>query len=163
MLVVFLNTKLQHCSISAMEQYILSDEWLFLTLLTLRDAVNLTVVNTGEAGVNTTGPPQETVINGLFTWFSVIGPKMACRNVRWLILSACSDVKSASTKTKTDQVATKARTDLCNFLKKMYIYFYPNFSICLIFHEYGIWLVGSANVLCATIHIVRRGRKFQGK
>lgn len=109
-----------------MEQYILSDEWLFLTLLTLGDAVNLTVVNTGEAGVNTTGPPQETVINGLFTWISVIGPKMACRNVRWLILSACSAVKSASTETKTDQVATKAGTDLCNFLKNIYI-FLPKF------------------------------------
>lgn len=46
---------------------------------------------------------------------------MACRNVRLLILSACSDVKSASTETKTDKVATKARTDLCNFLKKYII------------------------------------------
>lgn len=48
---------------------------------------------------------------------------MACRNVRWLILSACSDVKSASTESKTDQVATKARTDLFNFyFKKIYIF-----------------------------------------
>lgn len=55
---------------------------------------------------------------------------MACRNVRWLILSACSDVKSASTETKTDKVATKARTDLCNFLKK---YIITIFSYALYF------------------------------